>query len=176
MSAQDPEPGLAPGFSIRSARAVDVPVILRFIRALAEYEKLAHQVSATEKALHETLFGGRPAAEVVLAEIYGRPVGFAVYFSNYSTFLARPGIYLEDLFVLPEFRGRGFGKALLIHVARVAQERSCGRFDWQVLDWNEPSILFYKSLGAVPLDDWTTMRVTGDALDRLARIGLACDF
>ena len=164
-------PGLPPGFSLRPARAADVPVILRFIRALAEYEKLSHEVTATEQALYETLFGGRPAAEVVLGELYGVPVGFALYFSNYSTFLARPGIYLEDLFVLPEFRGRGFGKALLVHVARVAQERSCGRFDWQVLDWNEPSIQFYKSLGAVPLHEWTTMRVTGEALRRLASVG-----
>lgn len=157
----------APGFLIRSAVPDDVPAILGFIRALAEYERLLHEVTATEEALREHLFGPTPRAEVVLAELDGRPVGFALFFHNYSTFLAKPGIYLEDLFVLPEFRGRGFGKALLIHLARLAKQRGCGRFEWSVLDWNEPSIRFYRSLGAVPLADWTIMRVTGAALDRL---------
>jgi GNAT superfamily N-acetyltransferase len=157
----------ASGFLIRSAVPDDVPAILGFIRALAAYERLLHEVTATEAALREHLFGPTPCAEVVLAELDGRPVGFALFFHNYSTFLAKPGIYLEDLFVLPEFRGRGFGKALLIHLARLAKQRGCGRFEWSVLDWNEPSIRFYRSLGAVPLADWTIMRVTGEALDRL---------
>jgi GNAT superfamily N-acetyltransferase len=115
------------------------------------------------------LFGERPRAEVVLAELGEIPVGFALFFHNYSTFLARPGLYLEDLFVLPEYRGRGYGKALLIHLARLAVERGCGRFEWSVLDWNEPSIQFYKSLGAVPLSDWSIFRVTGAALERLGK-------
>ncbi len=163
---------LPPGFSIRAATADDVPVIFGFIRALAEYEKLSHQVSATPEGLRATLFGERPAAEVALAEVSGQPVGFALFFQNYSTFLARPGIYLEDVFVLPEQRGRGIGKALLVYVAQLARDRSCGRFEWQVLDWNTPSIGFYESLGAQPLQEWITMRVTGEALDRLAAGGV----
>jgi len=152
---------------IRPARPGDVADILRLIRALAEYEKLAHEVVATEEALRQTLFGARPAAEVLLAEAGGRPVGLALFFHNYSTFLARPGIYLEDLFVEPACRGQGTGKALLKAVARLAVERGCGRFEWSVLDWNKPAIDFYKSLGAKPLDDWTILRVTGEALQRL---------
>jgi GNAT superfamily N-acetyltransferase len=161
-------PGPAGGFSIRPASPGDVPVILGFIQALAEYERLSREVSATEDRLHETLFGARPAAEVILGEYRGKPVAFALFFQNYSTFLARPGLHLEDLFVLTEFRGRGFGRALLIHLAGIARDRGCGRLEWQVLDWNEPSIGFYRSLGAVPMSDWTTMRVTGGALSRLA--------
>ncbi|MGH8481131.1 MAG: GNAT family N-acetyltransferase [Nevskiaceae bacterium] len=152
---------------LRPAVRADVPEILRLIRALAEYEKLSHEVAATEGALAQTLFGGAPAAEVLLAVEDGRTVGFALFFQNYSTFLARPGIYLEDLFVEPAFRGRGIGKALLAAVARLAVERRCGRFEWAVLDWNTPAIEFYKALGAKPMDDWTVMRVTGAALHKL---------
>lgn len=153
--------------SIRPATAGDVAEILRLIRALAAYEKLADEVVATEDALRQTLFGARPAAEVLLAEVRGRTVGLALYFHNYSTFLARPGLYLEDLFVEPEFRGQGIGKALLAAVARLAVQRGCGRFEWAVLDWNAPAIEFYRSLGARPLNDWTLFRVTGEALDKL---------
>jgi GNAT superfamily N-acetyltransferase len=154
---------------IRPATREDVPLIHRFIRELAEYERLAHTVVATEEALRETLFGPKPAAEVVLAFDGNEPVGFALFFHNYSTFLAKPGLYLEDLFVLPERRGHGYGRALLVHLARIALERGCGRFEWAVLDWNEPAIGFYRKLGAEPQDDWTVFRVTGDALARLAR-------
>jgi GNAT superfamily N-acetyltransferase len=153
--------------TLRRAVRADVPEILRLIKALAEYEKLSGDVVATEAALAQTLFGDRPAAEVLLAEEGGRAVGFALFFQNYSTFLARPGIYLEDLFVEPALRGRGIGKALLQAVARLAVERGCGRFEWAVLDWNVPAIGFYESLGARPMNDWTVMRVTGEALKRL---------
>lgn len=153
---------------IRPASRDDVPVILGFIRALAEYEKLADQVVATEEKLAATLFGARPVAEVLIAEWQGQAAGFALYFHNYSTFLAQPGIYLEDLFVLPEHRGRGIGKALLVQLAKTAVERDCGRFEWSVLDWNTPAIEFYHALGAKPMDEWTVQRVTGDALKALA--------
>ena len=159
------------GFLIRPATSADVPVILGFIRALAEYERLLDEVTATEETLKATLFGLTPHAEIVLAELAGKPVGFALFFHNYSTFLAKPGLYLEDLFVLPAFRGRGFGKALLVHLGRLARNRGCGRFEWSVLDWNEPSIRFYQSLGATPMKEWRIMRVTGDALDRLSEMG-----
>jgi GNAT superfamily N-acetyltransferase len=159
-----------PTVHIEPASAADVPEILAFIRALAEYERLSHAVVATEQALHESLFGERPAAEVVFVCAGDERVGFALFFETYSTFLARRGLYLEDLFVKPEHRGRGYGKALLAHLARVAVERGCGRFEWAVLDWNEPSIAFYKSLGAQPMDEWTTFRVTGDALQTLAQL------
>ena len=155
--------------STRPATPADVPAILGFIRALADYEKLTHQVVATEALLHEHLFAPRPAAEVLIGELSGRPVGFALFFPNFSTFLAKPGLYLEDLFVLPEARGRGVGKALLIAVAKLAVERDAGRLEWAVLDWNAPAIGFYRGVGAVPMDDWTTMRVTGDALQTLGR-------
>ena len=138
---------------IRPATAADVPTIARLIRALAEYERLAHEVVLDEARLHEHLFGPRPYAEVLLAEDAGQVVGFALFFHNYSTFLAKPGVYLEDLFVVPEQRGRGHGKALLTALARLAVERGCGRLEWAVLDWNTPSIDFYCSLGAVPMDD-----------------------
>jgi len=160
--------GISEEFSIRTASPRDVSVVLGFIRALAEYERLSHEVLATEDRLQETLFGARPAAEVILGEYQGKAVGFALFFQNYSTFLARPGLHLEDLFVLPEYRGRGFGRALLVHLAGIARNRGCGRLEWQVLDWNEPSIGFYRSLGAVSMSDWTTMRVTGGTLERLA--------
>ncbi len=156
---------------IRPATRDDVPVILGFIRALADYEKLADQVVATEAKLAATLFGPRPVAEVLIAEWQGKPAGFALFFHNYSTFLAQPGIYLEDLFVLPEHRGRGIGKALLVQLAKIAVERDCGRFEWSVLDWNTPAIEFYHALGAKPMDEWTVQRVTGDALKTLAAMG-----
>ncbi len=153
---------------LRFATAEDVPLILDFIRRLAEYEKMADDVVADERGLRETLFGERPSAEVVIAEHEGRPAGFALFFHNYSTFLARPGLYLEDLFVVPELRGRGIGRALLVCLAWLALERGCGRFEWWVLDWNEPAIRFYRRLGAESMDEWTVFRVTGDALKRLA--------
>jgi GNAT superfamily N-acetyltransferase len=147
----------------------DIPLVLSFIRKLAEYEKLSHQVVATEELLREGLFGPRPAAEVVLAYLEDhQAVGFALFFHNFSTFVGRAGIYLEDLFVDPAYRGKGIGKALLAYVAKAAVERGCGRFEWAVLDWNTPAINFYKGLGAVPLDDWTLFRLTGDALRRVA--------
>ena len=154
---------------IRNAVESDIPLILTLIRALAVYEKLEHKVVATEEVLRESLFGARPYAETIIAEDDdGKPVGFALFFHNFSTFIGRPGIYLEDLFVNPDARGNGYGKALLARLAAIAKERNCGRLEWSVLDWNEPSIKFYKSLGAVPLDDWTMFRVTGEALDVLA--------
>lgn len=159
---------MSPVASIRIADAADAALILSFIRDLADYEKLSHLVTATEGGLREALFGAHPGAEVVLAFEGDEAVGFAVYFHNFSTFLGVRGLWLEDLFVRPAYRGRGHGKALLLHVARIAHQRGCGRFEWAVLDWNEPSIQFYKSLGAQPLDDWTIMRVTGPALAALA--------
>jgi GNAT superfamily N-acetyltransferase len=153
---------------IRSASAADVPLILTFIRDLATYEKLLHEVVATEETLRRTLFSNPPAAHVVIAEVDGRPAGFALYFFNYSTFLARPGLYLEDLFVKPEFRGHGTGKTLLLHLAKIANARGCGRLEWAVLDWNEPAKGFYRSLGAVQLDDWRIFRLTGPALAQYA--------
>jgi GNAT superfamily N-acetyltransferase len=161
-------PTQIPGFAIRFAKESDASLILRFIKGLASYEKLSHEVCATEDRLHETLFGARRYAEVIIGEFEGTPVGFALFFHNYSTFLGRPGIYLEDLFVQPEMRGRGFGKALLTYLAKLAVERRCGRVEWSVLDWNEPSIQFYKQLGAVAMGDWTMYRLTGEALTRLA--------
>lgn len=157
-----------PGFSIRPATPDDVPLVLHFIHALADYERLAHEVVATEEALRATLFGERPAAEVVLGFYEDEPVGFALFFPTYSTFLARPGIWLEDLFVEPAWRGRGFGRALLTHLGGLAHARGCGRLEWAVLDWNEPAIRFYEALGARPQSDWTTYRLTGDALKTLA--------
>jgi GNAT superfamily N-acetyltransferase len=149
---------------IRPATAGDVPLILHFIRSLAEYEKLGPVCVADEARLRETLFGGRAYAEVIVAEWKGQAAGFALFFHNYSTFLAQPGIYLEDLFVEPAFRGQGIGKALLTELARIANRRGCGRVDWQVLDWNKPSIEFYERMGARPLNDWLTYRLTGEAL------------
>ena len=154
---------------IRPATEQDVPIILDLIKQLADYERLAHRVVATEQRLRDTLFGERPAAEVLLASLEEETVGFAVFFTNYSTFLAKPGLYLEDLFVKPHARGKGIGKALLARLAKIAVERDCGRVDWSVLNWNEPSLRFYEALGAVPLSDWTTHRLTGEALIKLAR-------
>ncbi len=159
------------GFTIRVATEEDVSLILKFIRGLAEYERLAHEVTATEETLRDTLFGARRVAEVLIGEYRREPVGFALFFHNFSTFLGRPGIYLEDLFVTPGMRGRGFGRALLTHLAKLATDRKCGRLEWSVLDWNEAAIRFYKSLGAVSMDDWTTYRLAGEALDGLAQEG-----
>jgi GNAT superfamily N-acetyltransferase len=154
--------------TIRFALTGDCATILGFIRDLAEYEKLAHEVVADEAALRTTLFGVRPAAEVLIAEVGGEAVGFALFFQSYSTFLARPGMYLEDLFVRPVARGKGVGSALLSALARIAIQRNYGRFEWSVLDWNEPAIRLYRSLGAVPLDTWTVNRLTGAPLAALA--------
>ena len=153
---------------IRPAAPADVPTVARLIRALAEYERLADRVALDEARLRDHLFGPRPYVEALIAEDAGTPVGFALFFHNYSTFLARPGLYLEDLFVLPEYRGRGHGKALLVALAKLAAERGCGRLEWAVLDWNEPSIRFYRSIGAVGMDEWKVQRLSGDALTRLA--------
>ena len=153
---------------IREATEADVPLILQFIKDLAEYERLAERVVATEEMLRRTLFGNPRFAEVLIAEEGGAPAGFALFFHNYSTFLGQPGIYLEDLFVKQEMRGRGIGKSLLARLARIARERGCGRVEWAVLDWNAPSIAFYRSIGAIGLDDWMIMRLTGEALDALA--------
>jgi GNAT superfamily N-acetyltransferase len=154
---------------ITPATPADVPVILSFIRELAEYEKLLDRVTATEDLLGSSLFGTRPYAEVLMARLADRPVGYALFFHSYSTFLARPGIYLEDVYVQPAVRGRGVGKALLREVARVALERDCGRLEWSVLDWNKPSIDFYLSLGAAPMDEWTTYRMDEAAIAALAK-------
>ena len=155
-------------FSLRPATAADVPVILGCIRGLAEYERLAHECIATEALLRESLFGARPAAEVVLAFSSDEPAGFALWFESYSTFLAKPGLYLEDLFVYPQHRGRGLGRQLLAHLARVAVERDYGRVEWSVLDWNVDAIGFYQSLGAELLDEWRRCRLAGDAIPALA--------
>ena len=152
---------------IRPARPEDVPTIAAFVRELAEYERLSKEVTLKEEDLKEHLFGKRRYAEVLIVEENGAAVGFALFMHNYSTFLARPGIYLEDLFVRPAHRGKGYGKALLQELARIAVERGCGRFEWAVLDWNAPAIEFYKSLGATMMGEWTVFRVAGDALLRL---------
>jgi len=153
---------------IRAGERADVPLIAELIRGLAEYERLADEVKMTEEKLERTLFGERRYAETLIAEDDGRPVGFALFFHNYSTFLAQPGIYLEDLFVRPEHRGSGVGRALLEALARTAVERGCGRMEWAVLDWNESAIGFYERLGARPNSDWTVYRLTGEALRALA--------
>lgn len=164
------EPARKGPLTVREAQKADVALILAFIRGLATYEKLLNDVVATEAMIRDTLFPeapGVPVARVAIGEIGGKPAGFALYFFNYSTFLARPGIYLEDLFVEPEHRRCGLGKALILHVANKAKELGCGRMEWSVLDWNKPSIDFYKSLGAEPLSEWTVFRLTRDALSRL---------
>lgn len=156
-------------FRIRSATPQDVPLILQFIRELAEYERLSDAVVATESDLHATLFAEQRFAEVLLAEADGEPAGFALFFHNYSTFLGRPGIYLEDLYIRPDLRGRGYGRALMAHLAALAVERNCGRMEWSVLNWNEPAIDFYRKIGALPRDQWTVFRLKGEALLALAR-------
>jgi len=158
-----------PDLVIRYATAKDCAAILGFIRELAEYERLAHEVVADEAQLRTTLFGVRPAAEVLLAELANQPVGFALFFQSYSTFLAKPGLYLEDVFVEPEHRGAGIGKAILRHLAKLAIERDCGRFEWRVLDWNEPSIRFYESLGGKVLPEWELVRMTAPEFAALAK-------
>lgn len=155
-------------FKIRFAKETDVKLILDFIKELADYEKLLHEVVATEEILMESLFE-RKAAEVIIAEYKGEPIGFALFFHNFSTFLGKPGIYLEDLYIRPEMRGRGYGKTLLAFLAKLAIERNCGRFEWWCIDWNEPSINFYKSIGAIPMDEWTVFRVHNEALINLAK-------
>jgi GNAT superfamily N-acetyltransferase len=156
-------------FSVRNATAADVAVLLRMIRALAEYENLSHQVVATEAALREALFGAQPVAEAVLGYVGGEPVGFAVYFPTFSTFLAAPSLYLEDIFVEPQWRGRGLGKRLFAHVAATALERGCHRLEWAVLEWNAPAIEFYRSLGAEPREKWIVYRLDSAGLRRLVR-------
>ena len=155
-------------FGIRPARVEDVPVILQLIRDLATYERAPDEVAATEEQLVNVLFGERPAAEVLLAFEGQTPVGFAVFFYNFSTWLGRPGLYLEDLFVKPEMRGKGYGRALLVELAKIARDRDCGRLEWAVLDWNEPAIKFYRALGAKPMDECTVLRLTRDEIAQLA--------
>jgi GNAT superfamily N-acetyltransferase len=155
-------------FEIRSATVDDVATILQLIRDLATYERAPNEVTATEEQLRLVLFGERPAAEVLLAFADGDPVGFAVFFHNFSTWLGRPGLYLEDLFVKPEERGKGYGRALLVHLGTIARDRGCGRMEWAVLNWNEPAIEFYRKLGAKPMDEWTVYRLTADEIKALA--------
>src|SRR5712671_3786335 len=155
-------------FEIRSAQVEDVAIILQLIRDLATYERAPDDVTATEEQLVDVLFGERPAAHVLLAFEGESPVGFAVYFYNFSTWLGRPGLYLEDLFVKPENRGKGYGRALLVELAKIARDRGCGRMEWAVLNWNEPAIKFYQTLGAKPMDEWTVFRLTRDGIAKLA--------
>ena len=157
-----------PKFTMRFATKDDVAQILSFIKELAEYEKLAHEVVATEETLAKTLFGERKVAEVIMGFYDAEPVGFMLFFHNYSTFLAKPGIYLEDLYVKPQMRGKGIGKTMLSYLAKVAKERDCGRLEWWVLNWNKPAIDFYKSLEAQAMDEWTVFRLTDKTLNNLA--------
>jgi GNAT superfamily N-acetyltransferase len=161
-------PSISPDFQIRFAEPADVPTIMRLIRALAEYERAPDEVVATEELLHENLFGAHPAAEVLLGEENGAPVCFALFFHNFSTWKGRRGLYLEDLFVTSEKRGRGYGRALLVRLAQIARERECARMEWAVLDWNEPALKFYKSLGARPMNEWIVHRLTATEIARLA--------
>ena len=158
-----------PDFVLRKATVEDCPLILSFIRELAEYEKLLHEVVASVETLEETLFGGVAYAQSVIGEYKGTAVGYALFFHNFSTFTGRPGIYLEDLYVQPQVRGKGFGKCLLAYLARLATNRGCTRVEWSVLDWNEPSIQFYRSIGAAPMDEWTVQRLDGEALTNFAK-------
>ena len=159
----------ADSFTIQPAQLSDLPIILQLIRDLATYERAPNDVSATEDQLRRVLFGEKPSAEVLIAREGGEAVGFAVFFHNFSTWLGQPGLYLEDLFVKPEKRGQGFGRALLQHLARIAHDRGCGRMEWAVLDWNDPAIQFYRKLGAKPMDEWTVFRLTGDGITQLAQ-------
>lgn len=158
----------SPDFTIRQAFAADVPIIFQLIHDLATYERAPDEVTTTEEQLADVLFGEKPAAEVLLAFADSRPVGFAVFFQNFSTWLGRPGLYLEDLFVKPEVRGKGYGRALLVYLAKVARDRGCGRMEWAVLNWNEPAIEFYRKLGAKPMNEWTVYRLTGAEINHLA--------
>jgi GNAT superfamily N-acetyltransferase len=159
---------MSEGITVRVARSEDAPLIFTFIRELAEYEKLSHAVVATEENIRESLFGARPYAECVFGCVDGEPVGFALFFHNYSTFLGQPGLYLEDLYVKPSVRGKGVGKKLLAYLAQLAVDRNCGRLEWAVLNWNTPAINFYQSIGARPNSEWTTYRLAGEALERLS--------
>jgi GNAT superfamily N-acetyltransferase len=161
-----------PDFTIRSASRADAALILSFICEIAEYERLLHEVIVTEAMLEETLFGERPSAEALIGEMAGEPVCFTVFFHNFSTFMGRPGLYLEDLYVRPAWRGQGFGKTMLTYLAYLAKQRNCARFEWSVLDWNAPALKFYHALGAQAMDEWTVHRVTGEALDHLAQAGV----
>ncbi|HWP60119.1 MAG TPA: GNAT family N-acetyltransferase [Candidatus Acidoferrales bacterium] len=158
-------------FRIEPATERDIPQILRFIKGLAEYERLAHEVAATEDDLRRWLFGPRPVAEVIIGYADSEPAGFALFFYNFSTFLGRPGLYIEDIFVSPKWRGQGLGRLLLVYIARLAVARECGRVEWAVLDWNEPAIRFYRRLGARAMDEWTVYRLTGEALKKLSAEG-----
>ena len=158
---------------IRAATREDVPIILQLIRDLAEYERAPNEVTATEEQLVDVLFGKKPSAEVVLGFENNVPVGFAVFFQNFSTWLGRPGLYLEDLFVKPKDRGKGYGRALLVHLAKIARERGCGRMEWAVLDWNKPAIEFYRALGAVPMKEWTVFRLTGEEIAKVSNLDLS---
>jgi len=160
----------AESLSIRQATRADVPLVLSFVKELAEYERLTHLVAATEEVIAEELFGPKSQTEVLLGYCADEPVAFAVYFHNFSTFLGRKGLYLEDLYVRPAHRRRGFGRAMLLRVARIAAERNCGRLEWSVLDWNEPAIFFYEMLGATIMHEWKLVRVTGSALEKLAKM------
>ncbi|MBX3708598.1 MAG: GNAT family N-acetyltransferase [Gammaproteobacteria bacterium] len=155
-------------FQMKSATVNDIPLILSFIKELADYEKLPHEVLATEEVLRESLFGEKPVAEVLLGYLNDEPVSFLVFFHNFSTFLGKPGLYLEDIFVRPEARGKGIGQKMLAYLAHLAQARNCGRMEWSVLDWNEPAINFYQRLGAKPMSEWTVYRVTDNELNELA--------
>jgi GNAT superfamily N-acetyltransferase len=161
-----------PHFELKSATKNDVPLILTFIKELAEYEKLSHAVTATEAILEETLFGPKSHVEVVLGYLDELPIAFAIYFHNFSSFKGRSGIYLEDLYVRPEVRGAGIGQKILAYLAKLAKERHCSRLEWSVLDWNEPAIGFYKRIGAIAMDDWTVFRLTDEALDKLAEVAV----
>jgi GNAT superfamily N-acetyltransferase len=165
---KNPTPAGVPGLRLRPAGAADTGLILELIRELAGFERLAHEVVADAAALRRHLFGERPAAEVLIAEVGDAPAGFALYFPTFSTFVGKSGLYLEDLFIRPAYRGRGIGRAVLIHLSRLAVERGCGRLEWSVLDWNERAIGFYRELGARPMSDWTVFRLDGEALETLA--------
>ena len=160
-----------PEFTVRAATENDVAIILSLIKDLAEYEHLSHEVQATAKGIRQSLFGERPVAEALIGEYAGAAVSFALFFYNFSTFLGKPGIYLEDLYVKPQYRSNGFGRRMLAHIARLAKERNCGRFEWSVLDWNEPAIRTYDKLNAKPMKEWILYRLTGEALDQLAQEG-----
>jgi GNAT superfamily N-acetyltransferase len=155
-------------FHLKAPTREELGIVTGFIRELAEYEKLGHECEITEEQLEKSLFGDRPYAETLIAYLDDKPVGFCLFFHNFSTFLGKPGLYLEDLYIQPQYRNQGLGKLMLRHLAQLAVERGCGRFEWSVLDWNEPSIAFYRKIGAVPMDDWTVQRLTGDALVALA--------